>query len=75
MGDQPQKMPGGKKKARRHDTNFTEYAEGGEVWRSPTLRRNTKSSVLPRKPQQKSRSKSGGTASTQTLWMTSGLAM
>jgi hypothetical protein len=25
------KMPGGKKKARRDDTDFTEYAEGGKV--------------------------------------------
>ena len=28
----PSKMPGGVKKARRDDTDFTEYAEGGEVW-------------------------------------------
>lgn len=27
----PSKMPGGKKKARRDDTDFTEYAEGGRV--------------------------------------------
>ena len=27
----PSKMPGGKKKARRDDTDFTEYAEGGKV--------------------------------------------
>ena len=27
----PSKMPGGKKKARRDDTDFTQYAEGGEV--------------------------------------------
>ena len=33
MGDiNPSKMPGGKKKARRDDTDFTQYAEGGEVW-------------------------------------------
>ena len=25
------KMPGGKKKARRDDTNFTQFAEGGKV--------------------------------------------
>lgn len=32
MGDiRPSKMPGGKKKARRDDTDFTEYAEGGKV--------------------------------------------
>lgn len=27
----PAKMPGGKKKSRRDDTDFTQYAEGGEV--------------------------------------------
>jgi hypothetical protein len=33
MGDiAPSKMPGGRKKARRDDTDFTQYAEGGQVW-------------------------------------------
>jgi len=27
----PSKMPGGKKKARRDDTDFTQYKEGGEI--------------------------------------------
>jgi len=32
MGDiAPSKMPSGKKKARRDDTDFTQYAEGGKV--------------------------------------------
>ena len=32
MGDiSPSKMPGGKRKARRDDTDFTQYAEGGKV--------------------------------------------
>ena len=32
MGDiNPKKMPGAKKKARRDDTDFTEYKEGGSV--------------------------------------------
>jgi hypothetical protein len=31
----PSKMPGGKKKARRDDTDFTQYAKGGEVWDKP----------------------------------------
>ena len=32
MGDiMPSKMPGGKKKARRDDTDFTQFAEGGKV--------------------------------------------
>lgn len=33
MGDiNPSKMPGAKKKARRDNTDFTQYAEGGKVW-------------------------------------------
>jgi len=36
MGDiNPSKMPGAKKKARRDNTDFTQYAEGGKVWGSP----------------------------------------
>jgi hypothetical protein len=32
MGDiMPSKMPGAKKKARRDNTDFTQYAEGGKV--------------------------------------------
>ena len=31
----PSKMPDGAKKARRDDTDFTEYAKGGEVWSKP----------------------------------------
>ena len=31
----PSKMPGGKRKARRDDTDFTQYAEGGQVWDKP----------------------------------------
>ena len=31
----PSKMPNGKRKARRDDTDFTQYAEGGEVWSKP----------------------------------------
>jgi len=27
----PSKMPSGKRKARRDDTDFTQYAEGGQV--------------------------------------------
>ena len=36
MGDiNPSKMPSGKKKARRDDTDFTQYKKGGEVWDKP----------------------------------------
>jgi len=31
----PSKMPSGVRKARRDDTDFTEYAKGGEVWSRP----------------------------------------
>jgi len=31
----PSKMPTGKKKARRDDTDFTQYKEGGAVWDKP----------------------------------------
>ena len=31
----PSKMPKGVRKARRDDTDFTQYAEGGEVWNTP----------------------------------------
>lgn len=31
----PSKMPKGKKLPRRDDTDFTQYAEGGEVWDKP----------------------------------------
>ena len=31
----PSKMPDGKKKARRDDTDFTQYAKGGAVWDKP----------------------------------------
>ena len=31
----PSKMPAGTKKARRDNTDFTQYAKGGEVWDKP----------------------------------------
>ena len=45
MGDiAPSKMPGAKKKARRDDTDFTQYKEGGKVnaagnYTKPSLRK------------------------------------
>lgn len=36
MGDiAPSKMPSAKRMARRDNTDFTQYAEGGEVWSKP----------------------------------------
>ena len=46
----PSKMPGGKRKARRDDTDFTQYAEGGKVnaagnYTKPELRKRIFNSV------------------------------
>jgi hypothetical protein len=46
----PSKMPGGKKKARRDNTDFTQYAEGGKVnaagnYTKPGLRKRIVSQV------------------------------
>ena len=46
----PSKMPGAKKKARRDDTDFTQYAEGGKVntagnYTKPGLRKKIVSQV------------------------------
>jgi len=51
MGDiNPSKMPDGKKKARRDDTDFTEFAKGGKVnaagnYTKPSLRKRIVSQV------------------------------
>ena len=51
MGDiNPSKMPDGAKKARRDDTDFTQYAEGGKVnaagnYTKPGLRKKIVSQV------------------------------
>jgi hypothetical protein len=49
----PSKMPGGKKKARRDDTNFTQYAEGGKVnaagnYTKPGMRKSMFESIKAR---------------------------
>jgi hypothetical protein len=46
----PSKMPGGKKKARRDDTDFTQFKEGGKVnaagnYTKPSLRKKILSQV------------------------------
>jgi len=51
MGDiNPSKMPKGKRKARRDNTDFTQYAEGGKVnaagnYTKPSLRKRIVSQV------------------------------
>jgi hypothetical protein len=61
MGDiNPSKMPGGKKKARRDDTDFTQYAKGGEVWNKPRPKDLGKSKPLS--PKKKSAAKAAAKA-------------
>ena len=59
MGDiAPSKMPGGKKKARRDDTDFTQYKEGGKVWDKPNpAKKHTKLS-----PEKKAKAKAAAKA-------------
>ena len=56
----PSKMPGGKKKARRDDTDFTQYAKGGEVWDKPRPKDLGKSKKLS--PAKKSAAKAAAKA-------------
>ena len=59
MGDiAPSKMPGGKKKARRDDTDFTQYAKGGAVWDKP----NPKKKSTPLSPAKKLAAKAAAKA-------------
>ena len=61
MGDiNPSKMPGGKKKARRDNTDFTQYAKGGEVWDKPRPKNLGKSKPLS--PKKKSAAKAAAKA-------------
>jgi hypothetical protein len=61
MGDiAPSKMPGGKKKARRDDTDFTQYAEGGEVWDKPNPAKKHKKLSPAKKTAAKAAAKAAG---------------
>ena len=61
MGDiNPSKMPGGKKKARRDDTDFTQYAEGGEVWDQPNPKKKSKKLSPAKKSAAKASAKAAG---------------
>lgn len=63
MGDiAPSKMPGPKRKARRDDTDFTEYAEGGKVWEKPRPKDLGKPKALstPKKAKAKAMAKAAG---------------
>jgi len=51
MGDiAPSKMPGAKRKARRDDTDFTQYAEGGQVGLYANINAKRKRGEKMRKP-------------------------
>ena len=63
MGDiAPSKMPGPKRKARRDDTDFTQYAEGGEVWDKARPKGLGKPKALsaPKKAKAKAMAKAAG---------------
>lgn len=51
----PSKMPKGTRKARRDDTDFTQYAEGGEVWTKPRPEGLGKSKPLSAKQKAKAK--------------------
>ena len=54
----PSKMPTGKKKARRDDTDFTQYKDGGAVWDKP----NPKKKSTPLSPAKKAKAKASAKA-------------
>lgn len=56
----PSKMPGPKRKARRDDTDFTQYAEGGEVWNTPNPAKKTKHLTPAKKSAAKAAAKAAG---------------
>ena len=58
----PSKMPKGVTKARRDNTDFTEYAKGGEVWDKPRPKGLGKSKPLTpaKKAKAKAAAKAGG---------------
>lgn len=56
----PSKVPGGKKKARRDNTDFTEYAEGGQVWDKPNPAKKHKKLSPEKKAKAKAAAKAAG---------------
>jgi hypothetical protein len=61
MGDiSPSKMPSGVKKARRDDTDFTQYAKGGEVWDKPNPAKKHNKLTPAKKAKAKAAAKAAG---------------
>lgn len=56
----PSKMPGAKRKARRDNTDFTEYAKGGEVWDKPNPAKKHKVLSPAKKAKAKAAAKAAG---------------
>ena len=56
----PSKMPTGKKKARRDDTDFTQFKEGGEVWDTPNPKKKSKPLSPAKKAAAKASAKAAG---------------
>lgn len=61
MGDiAPPKMPKGVEKARRDDTDFTQYKKGGEVWDKPNPAKKHKKLSPAKKSAAKAAAKAAG---------------
>lgn len=61
MGDiNPSKMPTGKKKPRRDNTDFTQYKDGGEVWEKPNPAKKHKKLSPAKKSAAKATAKAAG---------------
>ena len=56
----PSKMPGAKTKKRRDNTDFTQYAEGGEVWDKPNPAKKHKKLSPAKKSAAKAAAKAAG---------------
>lgn len=61
MGDiSPSKMPKAVRKKRRDDTDFTQYAKGGEVWDKPNPAKKHKKLSPEKKAAAKAAAKKAG---------------
>jgi hypothetical protein len=56
----PRKMPGAKRRSRRDDTSFMEYAKGGEVWDKPNPAKTSKPLSPTKKAAAKAAAKAAG---------------
>jgi hypothetical protein len=61
MGDiSPSKMPKGVRKARRDNTDFTQYADGGAIWNTPNPAKKHKKLSPEEKAKAKAAAKKAG---------------